>query len=138
MSKREKEIYKQYRELNNNGWHVPNTQEILCRANGGSETLKHRVAKTVAASFLCDVGYRVHSEVETDDGHEADVLGYGLEDRKPVVIELENGLTDSVKDRKLNQYLKGPVSEVFVIDLDNWENNDPEWLYEYIKDVTGL
>ena len=137
MSKREKTIYQQYRDLNNSGWQIPNTQEILCRANGGSESLKHRVAKTVAASVLVDAGYRTHSEVETDAGDEADVLGYGLADRKPVVIELENSLTQEVKSKKLSQYLRGGVSEVWVIDLDN-APKDPSELYTHIQEVTGL
>lgn len=137
MSKRDKVIYSEYRELNREGWDIPNTQEILCRSNGGSETLDHRIAKTVASSVATDAGYRTHSEVETHSGNEADVLCYGHETRNPIVLELENGLTESVKKRKLKQYLVGGVSEVYVIDLDN-APSDPDELYQHIQSVTGL
>ena len=136
MSKRDKEIYTQYRELNRAGWEIPNTHEILCRGNGGSESLSHVVAKTVAAKVCINAGYRVSSEVENQQG-EADILAYGHESRNPIVIELENGLTDEVKSKKLSQYLVGPVREVYVIDLDD-SPSDPESLAGHIQEVTGL
>ena len=137
MNKRDKEVYEQYRTLNRQGWNIPNTQEVLCRGNGGSESLKHRVAKTVAASVATDSGYRTYSEVETDTGDEADVLCYGHESRKPIVIELENSLDERTRKKKLKQYLQGDVREVYIIDLDE-APSDPNELYDHIKEITGL
>ena len=138
MSKREQVIYEQYRELRTNGWGITDTGSYI-KPNSGSESLPHLVAKTAAAKVCIDQGFTVASEVENaHNGKEADILAYGLEGRKPIAIELENSLDEETKDRKLRHYHIQPVSEVYVIDLDEWTNNDPEWLYEYIQEVTGL
>lgn len=137
MSKRDKTIYSEYRELNRQGINIPNTNPVLCTRHGESEKLNHRVAKTVAASVLADDGYRTHSEVETYEGDEMDVIGYGHPDRNPIVIELENSLDERTKEKKMSQYLIGDIREVYVIDLDN-APSDPHELKEHIQSVTGL
>lgn len=137
MSKRDKTIYSEYRDLNNNGWCIQNTNPVLCRSNGGSETLTHAIAKTVAGKVCENAGYRVQSEVETEDGKEADILAFGHESRNPIVIELENSLTERTEKRKMKHYLKGSVREVYVIDLDN-APSESEKLKEHIQSVTGL
>ena len=138
MSKHEREIYEQYRELNRNGWNIQDTNPVLCRSNGGSETLKHAVAKTIAGKVCENAGYRVQSEVETDHGKEADILAFGHESRRPIVVELENSLTEEVRNQKLSHYLKGQVREVYVIDLDQWGCESPGWFMDHVKQVTGL
>ena len=135
MSKRSQEIYKQYRRLNNLGWNIPHTTNHV-HFNGGSEKLSHQVAKVVAANVCLNADYRVASEVETDQGDEADILAYGHESRRPIVIEVENGLTEDTREKKREQYDIG-VREVFIIDLDN-APSDPDELREHIKDKTGL
>ena len=137
MSKREKTVYTEYRELNNSGWSIQNTNPVLCRSNGGSETLDHAVAKTVAGKVLENAGYRVQSEAPTKQGKEADILGFGHESRNPVVIELERSTSESVEEKKRKQYLKGSVREVWVIDLDS-APSDPSELFDHISEVTGL
>ena len=137
MSKQEQTIYSQFRDLNRDGLNIPNTKPVLCTRHSESETLRHQVAKTVAASVLSDAGYRTHSEVETDSGDECDVIGYGHVSRNPIVVELENALTEQVKSKKLNQYLIGDVREVYIIDLDN-APEEPDRLYKHIQTVTGL
>lgn len=137
MSKHEREIYDQYRSLNSSGWKIQNTNPVLCRSNGGSEKLHHAVAKTVAGKVLEKAGYRVQSEVPTRDGKEADILGFGHEDRKPIVIELEHATNETVEQKKRKNYLKGSVREVWVIDLDN-APTDTSKLYNHIKEITGL
>lgn len=135
-SKRTSEIYSQKNRLNHQGWNIDSVRSSV-EFNGGSETLHHRIAKTVAASVCIDSGYRVASECCTDQGDEADILAYGLEDRRPVVIELENGLTEDVETRKRKQYSVGDVRECYIIDLDA-APSDPDDLYTHIAEQTGL
>ncbi len=135
MSKREQVIYKQFKRLNHQGWNIKHKGNHV-HFNGGSETTHHRVAKTVAASVCIDEGYRVASEVECPEG-EADILAYGLEDRYPIVIELENDLSERVAKQKRRQYDVGDIREIYIIDLDN-APDDPDKLYEHIQETTGL
>ncbi|ELY91439.1 hypothetical protein [Natrialba taiwanensis] len=135
MSKRTKTIYRQYQRLNHQGWEIDGVENCV-KFNGGSETTAHRVAKTVAASVCIDVGYRVRSEVECPSG-DADILAFGLEDRRPIVVELENDLSEDVAERKREQYNVGDVSEVWIIDLDNAPVM-PDELYTHIAYETGL
>jgi len=137
MSKRKRTIINQYRNLKDNGWLIEDTSSYL-KFNGGSETLRHRTAKTVAAHVALENDYVVASEVVNKHDKEADILAYGHDSRRPIVIELENGLTDETRKKKLNHYNVDPVREVFIVDLDEWMNNDPAWLSGYIKSVTGL
>ena len=137
MSKRKRTIINQYRDLKNNGWQIEDNSSYL-KFNGGSETLRHRTAKTVAAHVCLEAGYVVASEVVNKHDKEADILAYGHDSRKPIVIELENGLTEETRDKKLTHYNVDPVREVWIIDLDVWMDNDPTWLSSYIKSVTGL
>lgn len=134
--RRTKEIYRQKSRLEYQGWDIDGVENCV-RFNGGSETLYHVTAKCVAAKVCIDAGYRVASEVETDDGAEADILAYGLEDRRPIVIELENSLTDEVAELKREQYDVGDVREIFVIDLDSAPSH-PDSLYQHIGEQTGL
>ncbi len=135
-SKRQSEIYRQKSRLEYQGWDIGGVTSSV-EFNGGSETLHHRVAKTVAASVCIDAGYRVASEVETDQGDEADILAYGLEDRRPIVIELERDFDIEVQQKKLEQYNVGDVAEVWVIDLDEAPSH-PNSLYEHIAEQVGL
>jgi hypothetical protein len=136
MTKRQSEIYRQKNRLNHQGWNIEDTTNAL-RFNGGSETLNHVTSKCVAAKVAIDAGYRVQSEVQTENGDECDILAFGLEDRRPVVIELENGLTEGVAERKRRQYTIGDVRECYIIDLDNAPSH-PDSLYEHIAEQTGL
>lgn len=136
MTARDHEVYNQYRALQDSGWRVENTASSV-RFNDGSETLRHRVAKMVAASVCIDAGYRVRSEVETSAGNEADVLAFGLHDRRPIAIELENDVDAETVEGKLDAFNVGPVREVFVADLDE-APEEPEALYDHIAAQTGL
>ncbi len=137
MSKRQSTIYNQKNRLNHQGWNIEDTTNAV-RFNGGSETLHHVTSKCVAAKVAIDAGYRVASEVELDDGSgECDILAYGLEDRHPIVIELERDFDIEVQEKKLEQYNVGDVAEVWVIDLDEAPSH-PDSLYEHIAEQTGL
>lgn len=136
MTAREKEIYRQRNRLNHQGWDIPDTENCI-RPNSGSERLDHLLAKTVAAKVAIDAGYRVQSEVVTENGDECDILAFGLEDRRPVVIEVENDCRDETIEKKQAQYMTPDIREVFVISLDE-APTDPDELYTHIADVTGL
>jgi len=134
-SKRQSEIYRQKNRLNHQGWNIEDTTNAV-RFNGGSETLHHVTSKCVAAKVAIDAGYRVQSEVECPNG-EADILAFGLEDRYPIVIELERDFDIEVQQKKLEQYNVGDVAEVWVIDLDEAPSH-PDSLYEHIAEQVGL
>jgi len=134
--KRTSEIYRQKSRLEYQGWDIGGVTSSV-EFNGGSETLHHRVAKTVAASVCIDAGYRVRSEVVTEAGDEADILAFGLEDRRPIVVELENSLTNEVAAIKREQYTIGDVRETYIIDLDDAPSH-PDSLYEHIAEQVGL
>lgn len=136
MSKQKQIQFQEYRALKNAGWDFDKGSYI--KFNSGSESLKHIVAKSIAGHVALNAGYTVASEVETKHGHEADILAYGCEGRQPIVIDLENDYTEEVAKEKRGLYSIGPIREPWIINLDNWQNNDPEWLANHIKEVTGL
>lgn len=136
MSKRQSEIYRQKNRLNHQGWEIDGVENTI-HPNSGSESLHHLLAKSTAAKVCIDAGYRVASEVTTKNGDEADILAFGLEGRKPVVIEVENGLSEDVAQSKRRQYNIGDISEVWIIDLDSAPST-PDALYEHIAEQTGL
>jgi len=137
MTKAKQERIEQYRELKRNGWQIEDSSSYI-KPNDGSESLSHLVAKSVAAKVCIDAGYTVASEVVNYNGKEADIVAYGHENRRPIVVELENGLTDETKDRKLRHYHVAPVREVYVIDLGRFDVMDTRELYDHISEVTGL
>lgn len=136
MSRRQSEIYKQKSRLEYQGWELKGTENCI-RPNSGSEKLSHLLAKSTAAKVAIDAGYRVQSEVVTKNGDECDILAFGLEGRKPIVIEVENDCTDETVQKKQEQYKTPDIREVFVISLDE-APADPDELYEYIQEQTGL
>lgn len=123
MTKRDRVAIDQQRDLQRAGFQVDGKRRIRMHANPQGETVEHISAKAVAGHTLASVGYRVDSEVELDNGGKpsehpiADVLGYGLEDRKPVVVELDTECSPEVKRANLEKYHVPPVSEVYTIDV---------------------
>jgi len=112
---------REYRTLKDSGVDVTDTNRI--RFNSGSETVPHCVSKCLVGLLGIRNGYRVDSEVDVEnreypDG-EIDTLLWGHESRLAYAIEVETGLTEETKTRKLNQY----VTETAIDDIQFVEVN---------------
>ena len=137
MNKRKRVITNQKRELQSAGYEISAERAIRAHTNPQDETLDHIVAKTVAAKVCFESGFCVDSEVAIRD-YQADILAYGLEDRRPFVIELETDCDEHTETTKVNQYVDyQTVHECYVIDLDS-APNAPDELFNHIKDKVGL
>jgi len=98
----------------------------------GSETLRHLVCKTFVVQHLRGLGYRVDSEVQMDRGGRVDVIGYGAEGRHVIGVEVETGLTDAVRESKIEQYYAGtPLSELFFLEVNDMPDDIRE-AYEWV------
>jgi len=129
MSKRDRMLHGQLKELKEHGWVVDQTDSI--KFNSGSETLAHLHAKTVAAKVLKDQGYRVDTEVVMPAG-EVDVLGYSEQDI--IVVECESKPNSNTFSSKLNRYIHGqPPRDMFWIDVNHVPGNIGE-AYDHITD----
>jgi len=104
-------------ELKHHGWDVDFEDSI--KANSGSEGRSHLVAKTLAFRYLKKQGYRVKTEVESRSGT-IDILAIAqTTDEHPIAIELENNLTDEVRDDKLQRYsYQQPIRDVLFVRVE--------------------
>lgn len=141
-NKRQHEKYAQYRELKDAGYQIHD--DLGVRPNSGSESLKHWIAKCVGAHVLTNAGFRVDSEVERYEYAsaasavgEVDLLGFGHEERKPIVLEMERAVDRDVVRDKLEKYHVDPVREVFVIAVDDLRD-DSEEMRDEIRAEIGL
>ena len=115
MTKRQELAVRQANELRSAGYDISARRAI--RMHHGEETKEHLHCKTAVAHILAGVGYRVDSEVEHESGVIADVIGYGLEDRHPVVVELESDYSTQLKRENIDKYRYDPIYEVFTFDV---------------------
>ena len=125
MTKRDRLAIQHQRQLQNTGYQVQ-AKRVACRlhTNPQDETARHAHAKLAAGRVLASLGYRVDSEVVHEPtGNIVDVLGYGVEGRNPVVVELETECDDSLKLRNVEKYCHGPVGECYTIGLDGMPEN---------------
>lgn len=114
MTKRQHREYTGRLELTDAGWDVHKRDAVAF--NGGSESLRHAVAKLLVARELRDRGYRIDTEVHKGGAGEIDVIGYGTDDA-PVAVEVETNPKEDVIEDKLARYYEGePYREVFVLD----------------------
>lgn len=135
MTKRERNEYEQRRELLDSGWKVDKEDKVCF--NGGSESNEHLIAKSQVAYVLSEQGYRIDSEVQNKDGTaEADIVAYG-NDEPPFVVEVETGLTEDVKERKLEQFHHNtPFCEVYLMEVNELPEDRAEQL-EWVLDTLG-
>jgi hypothetical protein len=135
MTKRERNEYEQRRALQDAGWRV-DRQDKVC-FNGGSETNRHYTAKNQVAYVLSCQGYRIDSEVQNQAGTaEADIVSYG-NGEPPFVVEVETGLTEEVKEQKLEQfYHNTPFCEVYLMEVNELPEDRAEQL-DWVLDTLG-
>ena len=130
--------FKDAKALKRAGWSVEGKRCIRLHSNPVDETIAHAHAKTAVAKVLAEAGYCVDSEVEHEHtGNVADIVGFGLEGRKPIVVELESEYSDELKQRNLKKYQHGPVAEVWTLPVDEFGNNI-EHMQTYAKAKLGL
>jgi len=133
MTSRKKALWKQRKELANNGWHVEKRDSV--HFNSGSETLGHAELKLVACWHLKKLGYRIDTEVELSNG-EVDILAYDGDDI--IVVEIETNADPETIQDKIKRYTQNePPRDIFVID----PTNAPETLSdrrEFVSEEIGL
>jgi len=105
-------------QLQHHGWDVDFEDSI--KANTGSEGKKHLTAKSLTFRYLKQEGYRVKTEVEGETGI-VDILAIPpTTEEHPIAIELENNLTDEVRDDKLRRYTeKTPIRDVLFVEVED-------------------
>jgi hypothetical protein len=75
----------------------------------------------------------VQNQAETA---EADIVAYG-NDEPPFVVEVETGLTEEVKERKLEQfYHNTPFCEVYLMEVNELPEDRAEQL-DWVLDTVG-
>jgi len=127
----------EYRELKDYGVEVRKENSVRFNAGGTAETVPHITAKTLAAKVLLVNGYRVDSETQCKNG-EIDILGWGHPDRLTYAVEVETGLTQEVKESKIDRYVKQtPIDDIQFIECNNLPLDMVE-CYQHIADTLGL
>lgn len=134
MTKREKALWTQRKELAHSGWNVEKRDSV--HFNAGSETLNHAELKMIACWYLKHgLDYRVDTEVMMESG-EVDVLAYSEDDI--IVVEIETNPDRATITDKIKRYITDqPPRDMFVLD----PTEAPSELmdrYEYVKGEIGL
>lgn len=94
-------------------------------------TAKHEFVKWCLTWVLDDMGRTWDTEAECDTGR-VDVFDFGPDDGQPLVYEVETGVTATRAAEKVNQYQRGPVRDVIVIDPADVPDNFEEAI-EYLQ-----
>ena len=129
------DIYHEYRRLHDAG--IPVNKQSQIRFNSGSETLKHKIAKTVVAHVVQQHDYRVDSEVEIANAGVVDIVAWGLSDRLTYAIEVETSPTQGTLQDKANRYVRGPIDDMLSINVTEMPTNYLE-AQQYVREELGL
>lgn len=97
-----------------------------------NNTSRHEFIKWCLCWVLDEMGRDWDTEVQCDTGR-VDVFDYGPTDGKPLVYEIETGVTDKRKREKVEQYHRGPIRDVLVIDPADVPS-DFETAIEYLRE----
>lgn len=104
--------------------------------NSGSETLKHRIAKTVVAHVGLQRGYKIASEVEVPGG-EVDILLWTGMDRLNYAVECETSPELKTLKDKQKRYVRGPIDDMLTVNVTDCPVNYLE-AQEYVQEELGL
>lgn len=110
------------------------TKPSAVRLHGRNETLKHLLVKAAIAREIQRQGRGWDTEVKGPDGR-VDVLDLGPPDGKPVVYEVETGVTPKQHRAKVAQYNTDVVRDVLVVDPEDAPDEIPaleEWVGEQV------
>ena len=134
MTKREKALWNQRKELADAGWDVSKRDSV--HFNEGSETLNHAELKMVTCWYLKhELNYRVDTEVQLASG-EVDVLAYSEDDI--IVVEIETNADRATITDKIKRYITDePARDMFVLDPTDAPSELME-RYEFVATEIGL
>lgn len=107
--------YRRKRWLQNWGW---DTDTGAVHLHNSSETAKHLIVKALLAWAIQRRGRPWATEVRVGDRGVADVLDWGPKDGRAVVYEVETNPTPERVERKVEQFVGGPVRDVLVVPVD--------------------
>lgn len=136
MTKRKYTEKKQIRQLQDAGFDVQDTRAIRLHTNPQDSTKAHAHAKMAVGKVLAEAGYKIDSEVSIN-GFQCDILAYGLEDRRPIVVELESEYDDEIVSQNIDRYYEGPIREVYTLSVDEF-GTEIEAMHEHAKNELGL
>jgi hypothetical protein len=94
-----------------------------------NEGHKHALAKFTICFILNEKGYHYLTEVKVQKGR-IDIFDF----TNKIIYEVENGLTDKIKEQKYNQlFNEEKMNEFFIFNLDELPKEEPEW-YNWFKE----
>ena len=134
--KRDYHEIQERKALQARGYEIDGKRCIRMHTNPQDETLKHLIAKAVTAHVCANVGYFVDSEVSFGS-RQIDVLAYGHEHRKPLVVELETNLTDEKRQANLKNYYTDSLKDVYSLDVSELPD-DIQHMSHSISEQLGL
>lgn len=129
MSKQDKEQWQQRQSASDAGYDPKPWEGVKIHSHNH---ISHELSKAALCYVLDERGYGWDTETTMDDGR-VDVFSFQGEDERPVIYEIETGLTDAQKRNKVNQYKKGPVRDVLCFDPENIPT-DFEDAVEYFRE----
>lgn len=112
MTKSDKANWKKRKDSEDAGYDPKPWEGLHIHAQN---TARHEFVKFCLCFLLESKDREWDSETQMDDGR-VDVFDFGPDDSQPVVYEVETGLTRNRKLEKVDQYAKGPVRDVLVVD----------------------
>lgn len=131
----DKAAFDEYVDLSRSGLDLDSENKI--KANTGSETVSHLVAKALAFKALRDAGYQVESEVTVSDG-EIDLVAYGLPERLSYAVEVETSPSKDTMQDKVDRYVSQTgLDDMLVINVTEMSVDIIE-AYEYVQEELGL
>ena len=98
-----KKQLEQYNDLRREGVELQKHNQI--RGNGGNETARHLVCKSLAFHAATQAGWRVSSEVSVPQG-EIDLVLFKDRETRVWAVEVETSPSADVRNDKLNRYVK--------------------------------
>jgi hypothetical protein len=125
-------------QLNSAGFNMGQKRCVRLHSNPVDERLAHFHAKAACAKVCAEAGYFIDSEIEHEPtGNIADLIAYGIEDRMPIVIELESIADENTSAENLDKYHHGPIREVYTLEVDNFGTEITE-MHDHAKSQLGL
>lgn len=127
-----KKNYEVYNDLRRQGVELQKHNQI--RGNGGSESARHIVAKSLAFHAATQSGWRVSSEVSVEHG-EVDLVLFQDRETRVWAVEVETSPTTEVKQDKLDRYVKQQpgIDDMVLINVSEMPENVLD-AYGYIKE----
>lgn len=116
MNKSDKADWSKRKDFENEGIDIKEWRGLQAEHQN---TIRHEYVKFALTRALYEVGNKWDSEVTFPNGREADIVSLGPDDGKPVVYEVETGVTESRKNDKLNHFYypyEDLVRDIIIID----------------------